>query len=137
MILVCHRGRLLRPVRLSQIGRRFRQQRARLLQGAAVSNQKSGAILLFLGACYSEMKMCLAPCFAGCTKEDYDIEGKVGQFLTPAEARYATHWSRNAKPRVNNSTSSAPQRCTRKSKSWDDALRGSPELPRRIQDLNR
>jgi len=26
------------------------------------------------GCIYSEMKMCLAPCFAGCTKEDYDVE---------------------------------------------------------------
>src|SRR4029077_18174211 len=28
----------------------------------------------FPGCMYSEMKMCLAPCFAGCTKEDYDVE---------------------------------------------------------------
>jgi excinuclease ABC subunit C len=30
------------------------------------------------GCIYSEMKMCLAPCFAGCTKEEYDVEaGRV------------------------------------------------------------
>lgn len=28
----------------------------------------------FPGCIYSEMKMCLAPCFAGCTKEEYDAE---------------------------------------------------------------
>lgn len=28
----------------------------------------------FPGCIYSEMKMCLAPCFAGCTKEEYDTE---------------------------------------------------------------
>ncbi len=28
----------------------------------------------FPGCLYSEMKMCLAPCFAGCTKEEYDVE---------------------------------------------------------------
>src|SRR5437667_2429465 len=28
----------------------------------------------FPGCLYSEMKMCLAPCFAGCTKEEYDAE---------------------------------------------------------------
>src|SRR5271156_3412061 len=33
----------------------------------------------FPGCIYSEMKMCLAPCFAGCTKDEYDIE--VGQML--------------------------------------------------------
>lgn len=26
------------------------------------------------GCIYSEMKMCLAPCFAGCAKEEYDVE---------------------------------------------------------------
>jgi excinuclease ABC subunit C len=29
----------------------------------------------FPGCIYSEMKMCLAPCFAGCTREEYDAEG--------------------------------------------------------------
>jgi excinuclease ABC subunit C len=28
----------------------------------------------FPGCVYSEMKMCIAPCFAGCTKEEYDAE---------------------------------------------------------------
>lgn len=28
----------------------------------------------FPGCIYSEMKMCLAPCFAGCTKAEYDVE---------------------------------------------------------------
>ena len=28
----------------------------------------------FPGCIYSEMKMCMAPCFAGCTHEDYDAE---------------------------------------------------------------
>jgi excinuclease ABC subunit C len=28
----------------------------------------------FPGCIYSEMKMCLAPCFAGCTKQEYDAE---------------------------------------------------------------
>src|SRR5438445_8850669 len=29
---------------------------------------------MFPGCLYSEMKMCLAPCFAGCSKEEYDVE---------------------------------------------------------------
>src|SRR6202035_953201 len=37
----------------------------------------------FPGCIYSEMKMCLAPCFAGCTKEDYDVE--VGRVLETLE----------------------------------------------------
>src|SRR5258708_26543941 len=39
----------------------------------------------FPGCMYSAMKMCLAPCFAGCTKEDYDAEvQKLVHFLDPA-----------------------------------------------------
>ncbi|MBI3406639.1 MAG: hypothetical protein HY046_14390 [Acidobacteria bacterium] len=37
----------------------------------------------FPGCIYSEMKMCLAPCFAGCTKPEYDSEvARVVDFLT-------------------------------------------------------
>src|SRR5208282_5807018 len=36
----------------------------------------------FPGCIYSEMKMCLAPCFAGCSKEEYDAEvQRLVQFL--------------------------------------------------------
>ena len=36
----------------------------------------------FPGCLYSEMKMCLAPCFAGCSKEEYDAEvNRLVQFL--------------------------------------------------------
>src|SRR5882757_2493778 len=41
----------------------------------------------FPGCMYSEMKMCLAPCFAGCTKEDYDAEvSRVAAFLATCGA---------------------------------------------------
>src|SRR5206468_1044448 len=37
---------------------------------------------MFPGCLYSEMKMCLAPCFAGCTPEEYDVEvRRLVQFL--------------------------------------------------------
>src|SRR5262249_36908371 len=36
----------------------------------------------FPGCIYSEMKMCLAPCFKGCTDEEYATEvGRVQQFF--------------------------------------------------------
>jgi excinuclease ABC subunit C len=39
----------------------------------------------FPGCIYSEMKMCLAPCFAGCSKPEYDVEvGRVLGFLSSA-----------------------------------------------------
>jgi excinuclease ABC subunit C len=37
----------------------------------------------FPGCIYSEMKMCLAPCFAGCSKQEYDVE--VGRVLKTLE----------------------------------------------------
>jgi excinuclease UvrABC nuclease subunit len=37
----------------------------------------------FPGCIYSEMKMCLAPCFAGCSKEGYDAEvERVREFMS-------------------------------------------------------
>jgi excinuclease UvrABC nuclease subunit len=38
----------------------------------------------FPGCIYSEMKMCLAPCFAGCSKQEYDVE--VGRVLATLES---------------------------------------------------
>src|SRR5262249_20263445 len=36
----------------------------------------------FPGCIYSEIKMCLAPCFAGCSKAEYDVEvGRLLDFL--------------------------------------------------------
>lgn len=41
----------------------------------------------FPGCIYSEMKMCLAPCFAGCTKDEYDFEvARVVDALSTAGA---------------------------------------------------
>jgi excinuclease UvrABC nuclease subunit len=44
----------------------------------------------FPGCIYSEMKMCLAPCFAGCTDEEYAHEvAQVAAFLNSRGASYA------------------------------------------------
>src|SRR5260370_16266373 len=86
---------------------------------------------------YSEMKMCRARCFAGCTKEDYDAEvQKLVQFLDTAgdSLRNAIEQEReNASERLDFERAAALHK---KIEKLDDALRGSPELPRRIQDLN-
>jgi len=91
----------------------------------------------FPGCIYSEMKMCLAPCFAGCTKEEYDAEvrGLVAFLETGgASLRDVLEADRNR----------ASEDLDFEKASWlhkkldklDDALRGQPELPRRLQDLN-
>jgi excinuclease ABC subunit C len=92
---------------------------------------------LFPGCIYSEMKMCLAPCFAGCTKEEYDSEvGKLVRFLetSGASLRETLEAERNrASEDLDFEKASLLHKRLDK---IDEALRGQPELPRRLQDLN-
>ncbi len=91
----------------------------------------------FPGCMYSEMKMCLAPCFAGCSKEDYDAEvQRLVQFLDTSGGSL-----RNSLEREREGASEAldferAASLHNKIAKLDDALRGSPELPRRIEDLS-
>jgi excinuclease UvrABC nuclease subunit len=91
----------------------------------------------FPGCMYSEMKMCLAPCFAGCTKEEYDVEvQKLVQFLDSSGGSLRNslkHERETASAQLDFERAAALHK---KVEKLDDALRGSPELPRRIQDLN-
>jgi excinuclease UvrABC nuclease subunit len=91
----------------------------------------------FPGCIYSEMKMCLAPCFAGCTKEEYDAE--VQHLVTFLETggvslRETLEAERNQSSEAMDFEKAALLH--KKLDKLDDALRGQPELPRRIQDLN-
>jgi excinuclease ABC subunit C len=91
----------------------------------------------FPGCMYSEMKMCLAPCFAGCTKEDYDVEvQKLVQFLDSSggSLRNSLEQEREVASELLDFERAAALH--KKIEKLDDALRGSPELPRRIQDLD-
>ncbi|HEX4001255.1 MAG TPA: hypothetical protein VHX36_01310 [Candidatus Acidoferrales bacterium] len=91
----------------------------------------------FPGCIYSEMKMCLAPCFAGCTKDEYDAEvGRVLEALASSgEALTATlEGEREAA-----SEALDFERAAALHKRLDKvsaALRGLPELARRVQDLD-
>jgi excinuclease ABC subunit C len=91
----------------------------------------------FPGCIYSEMKMCLAPCFAGCTKEEYDIEvQRLVAFLETggASLRESLEFERNrASEELDFEKASVLHK---KLDKLDDALRVQPELPRRLQDLN-
>jgi excinuclease ABC subunit C len=91
----------------------------------------------FPGCIYSEMKMCLAPCFAGCSKEEYDIEvQRLVQFLETDgnSLRAAVEQERErASDDLDFERAAAIHKRIEK---IDDVLRGKPDLPRRIQDLN-
>jgi len=91
----------------------------------------------FPGCMYSEMKMCLAPCFAGCTKEDYDVEvQKLVQFLDTSGGSLRNSLEQERETASEQLDFERAATLHKKIEKLDDALRGSPELPRRIQDLN-
>jgi excinuclease ABC subunit C len=91
----------------------------------------------FPGCIYSEMKMCLAPCFAGCTKEDYDVEvQKLVQFLDTSGGSLRNSLEQERESASEQLDFERAATLHKKMEKLDEALRGSPELPRRIQDLN-
>ncbi|HLK05290.1 MAG TPA: hypothetical protein VKT53_12690 [Candidatus Acidoferrum sp.] len=91
----------------------------------------------FPGCIYSEMKMCLAPCFGGCSKEEYDVEvGRLVQFLETGGASLRTAYESERDKASEDLDFERASAIHKKLEKLDDALRGQPELPRRIQDLN-
>jgi len=91
----------------------------------------------FPGCIYSEMKMCLAPCFAGCTKEEYDAEvQRLVQFLdTNGNSLRAAIEDDRERASADLDFERAAQLHKRLEK-LDDALRFRPELARRIANLD-
>ncbi len=91
----------------------------------------------FPGCIYSEMKMCLAPCFSGCSKEEYDAEvQRLVHFLETSggSLRAAIEQERErASEELDFERAAAVHKRIEK---LDDALRAKPELARRIQDLD-
>ena len=89
------------------------------------------------GCMYSEMKMCLAPCFAGCTKEEYDVEvGRVVGFLATGGVSLTAELEREraaASEALDFERAAAVHRRIEKAA---EALRGLPDLARRLEDLN-
>ena len=91
----------------------------------------------FPGCIYSEMKMCLAPCFAGCTKEDYDIE--VNRVLDTLESGGARLTAAIEREREAASEALDFERAAALHKRLDKVngvLRGLPEMAQRIDALN-
>jgi excinuclease UvrABC nuclease subunit len=91
----------------------------------------------FPGCIYSEMKMCLAPCFAGCTTEEYDAEvGRVLKGLATAGAQLiqdVEHEREAASEALDFERAAALHKRVEKVSS---VLRGLPELARRVQELD-
>jgi excinuclease UvrABC nuclease subunit len=91
----------------------------------------------FPGCIYSEMKMCLAPCFAGCTQEDYDAEvGRVVTFLSTRGGSLTAELEREREAASEALDFERAAAVHRRIEKAGEALRGLPDLTRRIEDLN-
>ncbi len=91
----------------------------------------------FPGCIYSEMKMCLAPCFAGCSKEEYDVEvGRVKEFLATCGASLSGELERERAAASEVLDFERAAAVHKKIEKVMGVLRGLPDLPRRLEDLN-
>jgi excinuclease UvrABC nuclease subunit len=91
----------------------------------------------FPGCLYSEMKMCLAPCFAGCTKEEYDVEvNRLVSFLETSGGSLRAGFKTEREKASEELDFERAAAIHKKVEKLDDVLRGRPELARRIQDLD-
>ena len=91
----------------------------------------------FPGCIYSEMKMCLAPCYGGCSKEEYHVEvQRLVQFLQTGGTSLRTAYEIEREKASQELDFERASTLHKKLEKVDEALRGQPELPRRIQDLN-
>jgi excinuclease ABC subunit C len=91
----------------------------------------------FPGCIYSEMKMCLAPCFAGCTREEYEAE--VGRVLASLDTSGAALTEELERERERASEALDFERAAALHKRLEKvsgALRGLPELARRIEKID-
>src|SRR5580658_3747920 len=91
----------------------------------------------FPGCIYSEMKMCLAPCFAGCTKEEYDAEvQRLVQFLDTNGNSLRTAIETDRESASADLDFERAAQLHKRIEKLDAALRFRPELARRIADLD-
>jgi excinuclease ABC subunit C len=91
----------------------------------------------FPGCIYSEMKMCLAPCFAGCTKEEYDSEvRRLVEFLDSNGNSLRTTLEDDRERASSDLDFERAAALHKRLEKLDGALRFRPELARRIAYLD-
>jgi excinuclease ABC subunit C len=91
----------------------------------------------FPGCIYSEMKMCLAPCFAGCSKEEYDAEvQRLVTFLDTSGGSLEAGFEQEREKASEELDFERAAAIHKKIEKLDDVLRGRPGIARRIQELD-
>lgn len=91
----------------------------------------------FPGCIYSEMKMCLAPCFAGCTADEYD--GEAARMVESLASRGQTLCRALELERDAASEALEFERAAtvqKRIEKMQSAFRGWPAVARRIEDLH-
>jgi excinuclease UvrABC nuclease subunit len=91
----------------------------------------------FPGCIYSEMKMCLAPCFAGCSKPEYDVEvSRVLGFLTSAGASLGGELEAERAAASESTDFERAATVHKKLEKVAQVLRGLPDVARRIEEFD-
>ena len=91
----------------------------------------------FPGCLYSEMKMCLAPCFAGCSQEEYGAEvQRLVQFLDTGGNSLRETLEKEREQASEGLDFERASAFHKRVEKLDEALRAGPELARRVTDIN-
>ncbi len=91
----------------------------------------------FPGCIYSEMKMCLAPCFAGCSKQEYDAEvGRVLETLATAGSFLTREIAGQREAASESLDFERAAAFHKRLEKVSAALRGWGELTRRIEEID-
>jgi excinuclease ABC subunit C len=91
----------------------------------------------FPGCIYSEMKMCLAPCFAGCTRPEYDAEvARVVNFLASRGGSLTGELETERDRAAAAEDFERAAQIHKKNEKVGAVLRHLPELPRRLDQLD-
>jgi excinuclease ABC subunit C len=91
----------------------------------------------FPGCIYSEMKMCLAPCFAGCSAEEYGVEvGRVLDFLRSRGGSLSGELSREREESSAQTDFERAASAHRRLEKADALLRLMPDLVRCVDALD-
>lgn len=89
------------------------------------------------GCIYSEMKMCLAPCFAGCSKPEYDAEvGRVLESLETAGAALKDRLQREREAASEALDFEQAAAIHKRLEKVSAALWGLPEIARRVETID-
>ena len=91
----------------------------------------------FPGCLYSEMKMCLAPCFAGCSKEEYGAEvHRLVNFLDTGGNSLREALEKEREQASEDLDFEKANVLHKRLEKLDGALRSGPELARKVSDID-